>query len=58
MKLKLKKMICIYRSANMRIGKIESSATYRMDEEFWNWQFLEPNFGFQNLKNDRNLLIF
>ena len=31
----------------MRIGKISSSAEYRMDEKFQNCQFLmEPNFDF------------
>ena len=29
-----------------------------MDEQFENWQFFKPNFGFPNLKNSRNLLIF
>ena len=32
----------------MRIEKIASSAEYRMDEQFQNSQFLEPNFGFPN----------
>ena len=35
----------------MRIGKIASSAEYRMDEQFQNCQFLEPNFDFPNWKN-------
>ena len=35
----------------MRIGKITSSAEYRMDEKFQNCQFLEPNFDFPNWKN-------
>ena len=35
----------------MRIGKIASSAEYRMDEQFQNCQFFEPNFDFPNLKN-------
>ena len=35
----------------MRIGKIASSAEYRMDEQFQNCQFLKPNFDFPNLKN-------
>ena len=43
---------------NMRIGKIANSAEYRMDEQFVNCQFLEPNFGFPNEKNFRSLLIF
>ena len=42
----------------MKIGEIASNAEYRMDEQFQNWQFLEPSFGFPNLKNSRNLLIF
>ena len=42
----------------MRIGKIASSVEYRMDEQFHNWKFLEPNFGYPNYKNSRNLLIF
>ena len=35
----------------MRIGKIASSVEYRMDEQFQNCQFLEPNFDFPNWKN-------
>ena len=35
----------------MRIGKIANSAKYRMDEQFVNYQFIEPNFGFLNVKN-------
>ena len=42
----------------MRIGKIASSAEYRMDEKFKNCQFLELNFGFQNQKFFTSLLIF
>ena len=42
----------------MRIGKIASSAAYRMDEQFQNFQFLEPNFDFPNWKKSRNFLIF
>ena len=34
----------------MRIGKISSSAEYRMDEQFQNCKFLEPNFDFPNEK--------
>ena len=34
----------------MRIGKIASSAEYRMDELFQNCRFLEPNFDFSNWK--------
>ena len=41
----------------MRNGKIASSAEYLMHEQFQNCQFLEPNFGFLNGKNSRNLLI-
>ena len=43
---------------NIRIGKIDSSAEYRMDEQFVNCQFLERNFGFPNVKNSRSFLIF
>ena len=32
----------------MRIGKIASSAEYRIGERFQNWQFLEPKFDFPN----------
>ena len=32
----------------MRIRKIASSAEYRMDEQFQDFAFLEPNFGFLN----------
>ena len=32
----------------MRISKIASSVEYRMDEQFQNFQFLEPNFDFPN----------
>ena len=32
----------------MRIGKKASSAEYRMDEQFQNNQFSEPNYGFRN----------
>ena len=42
----------------MRVGKTASSAEYQMDEQFQNWQFLEPNFGFPNWKYGRNLFIF
>ena len=35
----------------MRIGKIASSAEYRMDEKFQSCQFLEPNFDFPNWNN-------
>ena len=35
----------------MRIGKIASSAEYRMDELFQNCRFLEPNFDFSNWNN-------
>ena len=42
----------------MRIGKITSSMEYQMDEQFQNRPFLEPNFGFPNLKKSRNLLLF
>ena len=42
----------------MRIGKIASSAEYRMDEQFKNGQFWEPKFGFPKWKNSSNLLIF
>ena len=42
----------------MRIGKIASSAEYRIDEQFQKCQFLEPNFDFLNLKKSQNFLIF
>ena len=32
----------------MRIGKMASSAEYRMDKQFQNFQFLKPNFGFSS----------
>ena len=32
----------------MRMGKIMSSAKYRMDKQFQNLQFLEPNFDLLN----------
>ena len=32
----------------MKIGKIASSAEYRMDGQFQNYQFLELNFDFPN----------
>ena len=41
----------------MRIGKSASSAEYRIDEQFQNCQFSEPNFDFPNWKNSRNFLI-
>ena len=41
----------------MRIGKITSSAEYRIEEQFQNCQFLEPNVGFPNWKNSGSLLI-
>ena len=50
--------IDLYQTANMRIGKMASSAEYRMEEQFQNYQFLEPNFGFPNWENARSLLIF
>ena len=31
--------------ARMRIDEIASNAEYRMDEQFWNCQFFETNFG-------------
>ena len=42
----------------MRIGKIVSSAEFRMDEQFQNFQFLEPNFDFPNWKKSRDFLFF
>ena len=42
----------------MRMGKIASSAEYRMDEQFQNCQFLEQNFDFLNWRKSRNFLIF
>ena len=47
-KLQVKASKFIYIRANMRIGKIASSAKYRMDEQFQNCQFLEPNFDSPN----------
>ena len=44
--------------ANLRFGRIASSAEYRIDEKFQNWQFLESHFDFSNWKNSTNLLIF
>ena len=41
----------------MRIGKIVSSAEYRMYEQFWNCQFLESNFDFPNWIKSQNFLI-
>ena len=35
----------------MKIFKIESSAECKIDEQFQNCQFLEPNFQFPNEKN-------
>ena len=32
----------------MKIGEIASSAEYRTEKRFQNWQFLENNFGFRN----------
>ena len=32
-------------------GQIVSSKECRMDGQFQNWQFLEPNFGFANWKD-------
>ena len=40
----------------MSIGKIVSSAEYRMDEQFQNFQFLELNFDFPNWQKSRNFL--
>ena len=42
----------------MRISKIASSAEYRMDEQFQNCQFLEPNFDFPDWIKSWNFLIF
>ena len=56
-KIKIEK-ISLCQMANMRIGEIASSVEYRMDEQFENCQFLEPNFDFTNSKNSRNLLTF
>ena len=41
----------------MKIGKITSSAEYRMGVQLKHCQFLEPSFGFPNWKNSRNFLI-
>ena len=40
--------INLWQRANMRIGKMASSAEYRMDKQFQNFQFLKPNFGFSS----------
>ena len=59
MKQKLKSVeIDLYQKTNMRIGKIASSAEYRMDKQFQNFQLLEPNFDFSNWKKSRNFSIF
>ena len=50
--------IALYQTANMKIGKIASSAEYQMNEQFQNCQFSELNFVFPNWKNSRSLLIF
>ena len=42
----------------MRIGNIASSAEYRMDEQFQNFQFLEPNLDFPNWKKISKFLNF
>ena len=42
----------------MRIGKIASSAKYSIDEQFQNFQFLQPNFGFSNWIFLINMLSF
>ena len=42
----------------MKIGKIASSAEYRMDKQLQNCQFLQPNFGLPHWKSSRNLLNF
>ena len=47
---KLRKLIYIE-------GQIWELAKFRMDEQFQNCQFSQPNFGFLNWKNSRNLLI-
>ena len=54
--IKIEKIDLYYRS-NRRFGKIASSAD-RMDEQLQSCQFFQPNFGFPNLKDSRNLLIF
>ena len=38
----------LYQRKNMRIDKIANSPEYRMDEQFQNCSFFQPNFGFQN----------
>ena len=42
--------IDLYQRANMRIGKIASSADDGMDNQFQNCQILEPNFDYPNWK--------
>ena len=37
----------------MRIGKSASSAEYWTDEQFQNYQFFEPTFGFSNCKKKK-----
>ena len=48
----------LYQTVNIKIVKIASNAEYRIKEQFQNCLFLEPNFGFANWKNSRNLFIF
>ena len=50
--------IDLYQRANMIIGKIASSKEYRMDEQFRNCEFSEPNFDFPSWEKSRNFLIF
>ena len=40
---------------NMRIGKIASSAEYRMDKQSQNFLIFDAKFWFSELKNSRNL---
>ena len=40
-------IIGFYQRANRRIGKIASSAEYRMDEQFQNFQFISRTLVFQ-----------
>ena len=41
----------------MSIDKIASSVEYQVDEQFQNWQFFKPNFGFPKWKNFRKLIF-
>ena len=38
-------------------SQISSGSEYRMDGQFQNWQFLDPNFGFPKWDHSKNLFI-